>query len=203
MCTKNELDKANRLSLFLMLNTGPKDFDEQQFINNMANNYDVLYEQMKKDCSKNNLGKNNPCYGKKRSEETKEKMSKSRMNRYGKPVICLETLKIYNTCSEAARDIGTVNSNICQCCIKEYYTVFGLHFRYYDENIDYTKVTIPKLVKPYNTKSKKKVKCIESGIVYDSIKQASEKTRISDTSISKCCNGHYKKAGGYHWEFVE
>lgn len=37
---------------------------------------------------------------------------------------------------------------------------------------------------------------------YNSIKEASEKTNINNTSIIHCCNGKYKKAGKYIWKYA-
>lgn len=48
---------------------------------------------------------------------------------------------------------------------------------------------------------KKQVLCIETGVVYESVSQAKKQTGI--TNISYVCNGKYKTAGGYHWEFVD
>lgn len=51
----------------------------------------------------------------------------------------------------------------------------------------------------------KSVKCIsESGLViciYNSLKEASEKTGINFQNISSCCLGNRKTAGGYIWRF--
>jgi predicted nucleic acid-binding Zn-ribbon protein len=52
------------------------------------------------------------------------------------------------------------------------------------------------------TKSRKVV-CIETGEVYRSIRQAEINTGISHSTISNCCNGKGKTAGGYHWKFIE
>lgn len=38
---------------------------------------------------------------------------------------------------------------------------------------------------------------------YISIHQASDKTHISRDSITKCCNGKFRHAGGYVWRFKE
>ena len=49
----------------------------------------------------------------------------------------------------------------------------------------------------------KKVRCIETGIVYPSASEASRQTGINQSGISRCRNGAYKTAGGYHWEYVD
>lgn len=51
----------------------------------------------------------------------------------------------------------------------------------------------------------KKVRCIETGIIYNCIADANEalgKKRTS-TSINSCLKGTYKTAYGYHWERIE
>ena len=47
---------------------------------------------------------------------------------------------------------------------------------------------------------KKKVMCIETGAVFDSIKSAEALTRI--TGIHKAAKGKQKTSGGYHWRYV-
>ena len=49
---------------------------------------------------------------------------------------------------------------------------------------------------------KKPILCIETGIQYDSLQEAENKTGISHSILSRCCNGKGYTAGGYHWRFV-
>lgn len=57
----------------------------------------------------------------------------------------------------------------------------------------------------------KKVKCVETGIIYNSIKDASLITGANSKDIGKAASHYVRphdgrlidKAGGYHWEFVE
>lgn len=48
----------------------------------------------------------------------------------------------------------------------------------------------------------KKVICVETGIVYGSIKEAARQTGLWYTSIGAVCNGKRITAGGYHWKFL-
>jgi len=48
----------------------------------------------------------------------------------------------------------------------------------------------------------KKVKCVETGVVYISSIDAFNKTGIDNSSIGKCCKGKRKKAGGFTWVYV-
>ena len=51
--------------------------------------------------------------------------------------------------------------------------------------------------------SYRKVRNIDTGIVYESITKATSELGLSRTAISNCLNGRAKTAGGYHWEFVD
>ena len=46
------------------------------------------------------------------------------------------------------------------------------------------------------------VKCIETGIIYDSTVQAGKSTGINRVYITNCCNNKRLSAGGYHWEYI-
>lgn len=48
----------------------------------------------------------------------------------------------------------------------------------------------------------KKVKCIETGIIYNSVQEAAKDTNTKDTHISRVCKGKRKTTGGFHWESV-
>ena len=50
--------------------------------------------------------------------------------------------------------------------------------------------------------TKKPVKCIETGIVYESISAASQEQGIGFASIQRVCNNLQKTAGGFHFEYV-
>ena len=50
----------------------------------------------------------------------------------------------------------------------------------------------------------RKVRCIETGIVYNSLTEAAKALGINYTnSIIKCCKGKCKIAHGFHWEYVD
>ena len=49
----------------------------------------------------------------------------------------------------------------------------------------------------------KSVRCVETGVIYSSIKEASEQTGIDQSNISKACRGVYQTAGGFHWEYTK
>ena len=49
----------------------------------------------------------------------------------------------------------------------------------------------------------KKIICVETGTIYNGITEASRVLNICRTSISSCCRGKTKTAGGYHWRYYE
>lgn len=52
-------------------------------------------------------------------------------------------------------------------------------------------------------KHTKKIKCVETGIIYNSLKDVSEKMNVVKSAINNCLNGRSKTCGGYSWEYVE
>lgn len=49
----------------------------------------------------------------------------------------------------------------------------------------------------------KKVRCIETDIIYRSVRHAAAEVGINYSSISRCCRGEQKTAGKCHWEFYD
>lgn len=47
-----------------------------------------------------------------------------------------------------------------------------------------------------------KVMCVETGQVFNTIKEANEMLGANKSHISSCCNGERKTCGGYHWKKV-
>ena len=55
------------------------------------------------------------------------------------------------------------------------------------------------------TKDKDKfaVKCLETSIIYPSIRQADKESGVDASSIIKCCQGQVLSAGGFTWRYVD
>jgi group I intron endonuclease len=53
-----------------------------------------------------------------------------------------------------------------------------------------------------NNPRAKQVKCIETGQIFDTVKEASQYFNVDNSSICKVCNGKAKTCGGYHWEYI-
>lgn len=54
-----------------------------------------------------------------------------------------------------------------------------------------------------STFPKRKVLCMETGIEYDSISDASRSTGVSRGNINSVCIGTRKTAGGYTWRYIK
>lgn len=107
-------------------------------------------------------------------------------------IYCYEEDKIYNSAYEYVRFHNLKYTsplyNVCNG-IKKYKTVNGNHLFWYDEyiNMSIKEVKNKILAKPIRS-NKKSVICIDTGIIYESIIEASKKTNIHHNSISNCCN---------------
>lgn len=51
--------------------------------------------------------------------------------------------------------------------------------------------------------NRRKVKNVETGEIFNSIREAAEKYGVPPTHITRVCRGKRKRTGGYHWEYVE
>lgn len=81
--------------------------------------------------------------------------------------------------------------------MKQNNTVVNLEFCTFSQNTKHAYDN--NLIKHFT----RKVKCIESGVVYNSLKEAGNETGIGYKNIWKCCRGILKTSGGYRWEYVE
>ena len=126
------------------------------------------------------LGENNPFYGKKHTEETKLKISIASSNR----TLSEETkVKISNSLKGEKSPMYNVPKTDS---IKE-------------------KISISrkgKLVGGDNPWSKKVI-CITTGEIFNSISQASRKYNVGVPKITACCKGRRKSAGKMEWKYYE
>lgn len=118
--------------------------------------------------------------GKKLSEETKRRMSESRTGR----VVSTETRAKISQSLMGHSFTDETRRKMSEAQKKRVIT---------DE-------TRKKMSESSNRK--RKVLCVETGEIFDSIAKASEKYKASDTHISCVCRGKRKTAGGYHWRYA-
>lgn len=64
------------------------------------------------------------------------------------------------------------------------------------------KISISHLTSTKKDKYKKQVVCIDTGVKYNSIKEAGRMTNINSRSIQRVCKGERITAGKLHWKFI-
>ena len=97
------------------------------------NNNNQLTKKKISENHANIKGENNPMYGKKHSEETKKKMSKSHKgsnNSNSRKVRCIELDRVFNSIIEAEEELGIFHQNIGKACRGIYKTCGGYHWEY-------------------------------------------------------------------------
>ena len=107
-------------------------------------------------------------------------------------VRCVETGIVYNSQADALRETGI--RHITECCRRQIPMAGGYHWCYdedWNENW-----------KPLEKKDKKKIVCVETGVIYDSMKEAANATGANYTELGKCCKNSKYTTGGYHWKYL-
>lgn len=116
---------------------------------------------------------------------------KKKPNKNSRPVTCLETGERFERLTLASMMLGTRKSNVFNA-IKNGSTAHGFHFYYSDE---------PKPVDSFfKPRRRRKIRCTETGVVYESVRDAAKRTKISPNCIGSAVSG---MAGGYHWEYAD
>jgi len=107
-------------------------------------------------------------------------------------IVCFESGEHFKSQNEAAERLGISNLAI-NASLRRNMAANGFHFYYADD---------PRLLDAdFRPKTRnKRVRCIETGTVYQSIRQAEIQTGIRHGTISCAASG---MAGGYHWEYID
>ncbi len=126
----------------------------------------------------------------KRPFEANAAASETLSARVGKPVYCLETCKTYRSIGEASR-VLECNQKVVKAVLDgKRKSTHGYHFRYADGIGE-------------DKERRVRVACVETGVVYSSMKEAAEDTGATSSGISQCCKGIRKICAGYHWRYAE
>lgn len=114
------------------------------------------------------------------------------------PVYCVELNKIFETAKIASTETGANYGHLLHCCngLPRYKTVGGYHWCFAKDKDNY-------VMPVSNNCNRKKVRCVETGAVYNSIVEASQQTGVNKSRISAMLGGRQKTAGKYHWEYVK
>ena len=157
------------------------------------------------------------------SEETKRKIGEQELganNPMARKVICLETMKVYNTLTQAKKETGA--TKITDCCRhnKKHRSSGGYHWEYYDEQLsfDVYKDILSWILEEENNgkhhkmsdenkrklikRCSKPVICVETGEIFKSINSACFKYNLSPSNVCNCCKGIKKTTGGFTWRYA-
>lgn len=120
-----------------------------------SNRFDLYkIELSTKDKSKHShSGENSHMFGKKRTEESKQKIRKSNIESHkkdSKPVKCIELNKIFFSIGEACRQLKLYDSSIIACCKGKQKTTGGYHWEYVDTNSEEYKIYLENLINEEN-----------------------------------------------------
>lgn len=135
------------------------------------------------------------CHWKYHNEEEDDTQYKRTMMR-NVPIMCVETGKVFDNLAEASRE-ADCDPSLIRAAIRRKGTCRGLHWMYFDENSE-ADISLfppdPRLVP---------VRCIETGAIFASIKEAALFAGVRQSNISAVVRHRQKTAGGYHWEYVD
>lgn len=142
------------------------------------------------------------------SEETKKKISKANMgNQYGKGNVLSEEHK--RKISERMKG----NQYTKGRKMPEHVMRILIESRQNEEvrrkisiantGKKHSEETKRKLSESHKGLGAKKVVCVETGVIYDSIKEASKQLKLTGHHIGTCCKGDRQTCGGFHWCFEE
>ena len=189
-----------------------------------------LTDEQKQHLREMNLGERSPKYGTKASEETKEKMRAARIGKKAtdearlnmrnshlgknmgadsgraKPVARYGLDGFFIDSWECIADVSrqcNINPVVISRACKNFKSAGGYQFRYINGDIQ---EKIPPYVNQMGRYQIKPVARCDAQWniidVWDGYTAASIGTGVCRSSISKCCNGERKSAGGYKWKIL-
>lgn len=101
--------------------------------------------------------------------------------------------KIYNSAKEAAEDLNIPRQNIDRILRKERVTVKGYSFCYINEDFR----------KPRWETKPRKIKCLETGEIFNSAHDLARKYNMESTFFIRVCRGKRKTVKGLHFCYAE
>ena len=190
--SKVELDIKEKLHIQLYQSTDNKHgYNNKEGGSNGKQNKETILKMS---------GKNNPMYGKKHTEETKNKISNSMKGKYSnslnpnsKIIICLNNGIVYNTAKDACSSLSIKNqsgvSNVLKGKRDSHNGYFFMYINdFYKLNLDEKKLIEEKYKNKIINNKGKKIKCVEDNIVFDSLRKASIYYGGDHSTLSRALN---------------
>lgn len=124
-----------------------------------------------------------------------------------KQVVCfkkddIQNIIVFKSISEAARKTKSDISSISKCCRKKLKSLNGFHWMFYDDyknnGFDFKMLVRAEYTQPNSCVN---VRCVDTGEIFKSIREAATVYNIHPTSITKCCRGQRVTCGGLKWEY--
>lgn len=164
-------------------------------------------------------GGDSPNLGVPEKTETIEKIRNTLLKKYSngelvskkrKPVICLNTLEVFDCVNCKSNKYKISNTQINKCCLGKMKTAgelndIGLVWMYYQDYLNQkNNLDIDKIIQDANNIRKQqgiyskvaiKVICLNNMQIYDSMVIASQETNANKDRICQCCRGNCKSAG--------
>lgn len=122
----------------------------------------------------------------------------------GEAIYCVELDRVFETAKIASAETGANYGHILHCCngLPQYKTVGGYHWCFAKDKDTY-------VMPESNNYNRKAVLCVETGVIYESIAEASRQTGTSKSGISAVLSGRQKTAGKLpdgtrlHWKYAD
>ena len=151
--------------------------------------------------------------GRQYSEDFKKKMSKLKSgenNHNAKRVAQYDLngnlIRIWDYIRQVEKETGISHANISKCCKGKSKTAGGYIWRYTDDEITKEYITLcNELYVGGNQRKPVAQYSLDNEFIclFRSINKAEIKTGINKGSISACCRGKSKTAGGFIWRYYE
>jgi group I intron endonuclease len=155
-------------------------------------------EETKKKIGMANRGNPSWIAGKHHSQETKEKMRKIKTGKQLPDAIKIKISNAHKDVKLSKEHVEKIaNSNRGKKRTAEQKAHISNALKGH-KGVKHTQETKDRIA----SKLSKHIKCVETGIVYDSIRGAERQTGISSGGIVGCLKGRHHTAGGYHWEYI-
>lgn len=154
-----------------------------------------MSEEQRKKISDSRSGENSYMYGKHFNEEIKQKMRESQKTQMIVQYdLQWNVIKVWNSISNAGRELGISVANISACCRNKRRSAGGFIWKYYDENQF-----------AWNNDRQVFQYSLSGELInkFKSLTEAASKTNVSYNGILACCKGIHYSSGGFVWKYCE